>query len=99
MAVSRSSRYFGVPLATVVDGRPIRYFEARVVPIGARIPTRAVVNVRPDDRVDSIAARTLGDPVLYWQLCDKNDVLRPAELITPPGRTVEVGMPTQWRAS
>ncbi len=47
------------------------------------------------DRLDLIAHRYLGDPELYWRICDANRALRPEELTAEPGRrlVIPIGMP------
>jgi hypothetical protein len=84
-----TSRYTAVEDATlVVDGRTIRYKRRRFIPE----PTGNTVveyQVVAGDRLDLIAARSLGDPTLFWKLCDAAGVLDPADL-EQPGATVEV---------
>ena len=45
------------------------------------------------DRLDSLAARYLGDPELYWLLADANGVLRPDELLEEAGRRIAITLP------
>jgi hypothetical protein len=44
------------------------------------------------ERLDNITARYLGDPTQFWQVCDANGVLEPAEL-EQLGRTVRIALP------
>jgi hypothetical protein len=48
--------------------------------------------VRADDRLDNITARYLGDPTLFWQICDASKVLSPAELTAEPGDTIRIAL-------
>ncbi len=75
------------------DGRPIKYKLRRFLPQGRTIPMQSLVSVAIGDRVDSIAARTLGDPEQFWQLCDANDCMNPFELTTELGRLLCVPIP------
>ena len=74
-------------------GRPSRYASAVLFTaageefLGAR--DRVDTTPRPDDRfhtvvagdrVDSLAARYLGQAELWWVLCDYNDIFFPLEL-------------------
>lgn len=88
----RGSRYEAVPDAewATADGRILRYKRRRVIPDTAA-PLGTVV--RPDDRPDLVAYRTLGDSELFWMLCDANREIRPARLTAEPGRTISVPGP------
>ena len=47
------------------------------------------------DRLDLITARTLGDPELFWRICDSNEVMHPLELTSEPGNVIRIAVP--WR--
>ena len=54
--------------------------------------------VKPNDRLDNLAHQYLGDPELFWQICDANRALRPADLTddppeTGPPRVIRIGLP------
>lgn len=90
----RGSRYETVAEAEIVtpDGRVLRYKRRRIVP---ELEASLAVVVRPGDRPDLLAYRTLGDPELFWLLCDANLERHPARLTARVGRTVAVpGPPT-----
>lgn len=88
------SRYHGVGVTTRenVDGRLVAHLKRRLVPPPEEFETLEEHEVRQGDRLDNLAARHLGDPERFWQLCDANGVLNPAELeevgrrlrVTPP---------------
>lgn len=92
----RGSRYDPVPEAEHVtpDGRVLRYKRRRVIPV---TPAPLGTLVRPGDRPDLVAFRTLGDPELFWMLCDANLRQRPAELTAKPGDVVGVPGPEGGR--
>jgi len=74
------------------DGSVIVYARRRFIPPADTHVEIARVEVNAGERCDLLAARTLGDPLHYWRICDANDVQDPAELETP-GRTVIVPLP------
>ncbi len=45
------------------------------------------------DRLDLIAAKYLGDPLMAWLICDANGAIRPHELVATPGRVLAITMP------
>ena len=46
------------------------------------------ITVSAGDRLDNIAARTIGDPEQYWKICDVNDSMHPLDLTLNPGKVV-----------
>lgn len=82
------SRYAPIEDATLTlpDGRTVAYKRRRLLPRGSSLQPLAHVTVAPSDRLDLIAARTLGDPEHFWRICDANDALDPAELERPARR-------------
>jgi len=88
----RGSRYENIPDTELVDrhGRAIRYKRMRFIP---DVPGRLTYKVVEGDRPDLAAYKTLGDPELFWWLCDVNKVRRPAELTRTPGTTIAVPGP------
>jgi hypothetical protein len=90
-----TSRYFNLEIATTTlpDGRTAIYQRRRFLPRGHLMPTLAEVLVTQGDRLDLIAARTLGDPEHFWRVCDANDAMNPFDLTTEPGRILRVPVP------
>lgn len=87
---ARGSRYEHVPQAVHVDagGRQIPYVLLRVLPPQ---PVDVAGHVVVDgDRLDLLAHRYLGDPELYWRICDANGTLRPEELTSVRGRRIAI---------
>lgn len=78
-----TSRYYNIGEAvwTAPDGERIPYKLRRLPPQGNSLMIQAVVAVRPNDRLDLIADRTLGDPQLFWRIADANDALNPFDLL------------------
>ena len=89
------SRYHGIPVieSRLPDGRPVRYVGRRFVPRGSSHAQVAQHTVVGGDRLDNIAATHLGNPELFWRVCDANDALRPLDLVTTPGRHLRIAMP------
>jgi hypothetical protein len=91
------SRYYGSSTLsfTTADGQTISYLSRRLVP-QAGAPNYATVaqhTVKQDDRLDLLAATYLGDPLLFWMLCDANGAIRPDELTETPGKVLNITMP------
>ena len=89
------SRYYGIPVveAHTPDGRTVRYVGRRFVPRGSSHAQVAEHAVAGGDRLDNIAATHLGNPELFWRVCDANDALRPSDLVETPGRRLRIAMP------
>ncbi len=89
-----NSRYAGVATGTIASssGRNIVYVRRRFVPNPADLVVVQQYTVAQGDRLDNMAYRLLGDPQLFWQLCDANMALRPAELEVE-GKQINVTLP------
>lgn len=89
-----TSRYYTLENATLTtpDGRVIAYKRRRFLPDGKDMQLLVEVNVTEGDRLDTITARTLGDPEQFWRICDANNTMNPLDLIEP-GRVVRVPVP------
>jgi nucleoid-associated protein YgaU len=74
-----SSRYYGLPVVDfwLPDGSVIRYVGRRFIPRASLYPTLVSHSVQQGDRIDVLAARYLGDPLLYWRIADANLAVRP----------------------
>ena len=90
-----SSRYYGLETRTYVtaEGLEIPYIPRRLLPDPARLAVIAEHSVVQGERPDTVAAATLGDPELFWRLCDGNRVLQPEELTAQPGRQLRITLP------
>ena len=87
---ARTSRYAQVPEAVYVDdaGREIPYKLLRILP--PRADDVAGQLVVGGDRLDLLAHRYLGDPEVFWRICDANGTLRPEELTQETGRRISI---------
>ncbi|CAN5630992.1 hypothetical protein BH23GEM10_BH23GEM10_00150 [soil metagenome] len=92
------SRYHDVPTAelTVRAGgtpRQIRYLRRRFLPPLDGMVVIAEHRVSEGDRIDTLSARYLGDPLAYWRIADANQVLQPETLTGEPGCFIRIAMP------
>lgn len=90
-----NSRYYNLDTATynTPDGRSITYVRRRFLPNGDELQLLAEVKVTEGDRLDTITARTLGDPEQFWRVCDANNAMNPTELTANPGEVLRVPIP------
>jgi hypothetical protein len=91
------SRYYGTGVLyySAPTGRTIAYLARRIVPQPGA-PNYATINnytVRQGDRLDLIAAKYLGDPLMAWMICDANGAMRPHDLVATPGRVLAITTP------
>jgi len=91
------SRYVSLaqcPLGFIdTQGRTILYIPRRFLPPGGKMPLLVEITVVAGDRLDTITARTLGDPEQFWRVCDANDAMNPFELTAESGRVLRVPVP------
>ena len=91
------SRYYGSGTLqyTTPNRQAVTYLARRFVP-QAGAPNFATVaqhTVKQGDRLDFLAANYLGDPLLFWLLCDANGAVRPDELVATPGKVLNITTP------
>jgi len=91
------SRYygFGVQQYTAPSGQVIPYLQRRIVPQPGA-PNYATINrytTVQGDRLDLIAAKFLGDPLMAWLICDANGAMRPRDLVATPGSVLAITTP------
>ena len=89
-----NSRYANTPVArlTAPDGTEVVYLRRRFIPQPEAFTASAHTTVEEGDRLDNLAWSLLGDPELYWRLCDGNRALTPAELEVV-GRSLRIPLP------
>ena len=77
-----TSRYAAVPTATLTlpDGTTVPYLLRRFVPPSESFAVISEHVVIQGERLDNLAARYLGNPEVFWRLCDANGALQPAAL-------------------
>ncbi|MDI3255764.1 MAG: LysM peptidoglycan-binding domain-containing protein [Bacillota bacterium] len=89
---NNNSRYYGaeVKALTLANGTPVKYLARRILPqpgIYTSIQNYVVVD---GDRLDNLASKFLGDPTLWWVICDVNGTSDPDELTAQAGRTIVI---------
>jgi len=97
---SPSSRYSGIETAKLetAAGETIIYLRRRFVPQPERFALLREHIVTQGDRLDNVTAQHLGDPELFWRLCDANRALRPDELTEEIGRRLRITLPEGLQA-
>src|SRR4051812_3557608 len=89
-----NSRYYGSSTLTYVSpqGEAVSYLQRRFVPQpGApNYATVAQHTVTQGDRMDLLAAKYLGDPLMFWLICDANGAIRPDELTETTGVVLNI---------
>lgn len=90
-----ASRYAPLAVKSLAgeDGRTVSYVERRLLPQGASLPVLVRAARQPSERSDLFAARTLGDPLLFWRIADANDAMDP-DLPDEAGAALAVPLPT-----
>ena len=53
-------------------------------------PNNTMLRVNTGDRLDLIASRTLGDPLLFWRIADANEDMNPFTLTRPSGKSLRI---------
>jgi hypothetical protein len=91
------SRYYASATLTYTapNGQAVTYLARRFVPQpgSPNYATVAQHAVRQGDRLDLLAANYLGDPLMFWLLCDANGAVRPNALVETPGRVINITTP------
>jgi len=94
-----NSRYYKINDATLTvrdsEGkeRSIIYKRRRFIPSAEGITTLVEHSVIQGERLDNITARYLGDPTLFWRVCDANLILYPDELTAKSGSLIKIALP------
>jgi hypothetical protein len=90
-----NSRYnnIGTTTFTRPDGTVVRYLNRRIIPQPDQYTTIRQYVVRQGDRIDTVANTQIGDPLLFWILCDANSASDPDALTADPGRVLSITLP------
>jgi hypothetical protein len=90
-----TSRYFALETAIFVgsDGHEVAYTRRRFLPAADTLTALSEVVVAQGDRLDLIAARTLGVPEAFWRIADANTAMSPFDLTATPGRRLRIALP------
>ena len=82
-----------VPGTLLARVRTILNPGSRPLPGAPSFATVAQHIVRQGDRIDLVAAKYLGDPLIFWLICDANGATDPFELIETPGTVINITTP------
>ena len=87
-----NSRYCGatVEYFTGPNGVQIAYLQRRIIPQPTIYTSLQNYAVADGDRLDNLAYKFLGDPLLYWTICDANGATDPDELTVQAGSTIQI---------
>jgi hypothetical protein len=91
-----TSRYSDARVGTAIyelRGRQVRYKLRRRLPHFSAVAADSETIVQTKDRLDLIAARTLGNSEMFWQICDANTAMNPFDLATRPGDRLRIPNP------
>lgn len=93
--IDNDSRYAALETAKYkkANGDEISYSGRRFLPPGKKLQLLTEEAVGQGDRLDQITARSLGDPLLFWRVCDANNAINPHELTEEPGATLRIPVP------
>jgi nucleoid-associated protein YgaU len=88
----QSSRYYGAAIRTFTraDGTQVAYLQRRIIPQPDIYTALQDYVIAEGDRLDNLAAKYLGDPLLFWMICDANGADDPDELTAQVGRTIKI---------
>lgn len=93
--IDPDSRYYSLETKTYTraDGGEISYKARRFVPPGSRFEVLTEETVGQGDRIDQVTSRTLGDPLLFWRVCDANNAINPGDLVSEAGSALDIPVP------
>lgn len=85
-----SSRYYGfaVEQMTLANGTVVSYLSRRIIPRMSLYTQTQNYTAVAGDRLDNLAARFLGDPILFWMIAEANGAEDANELTAEPGRVI-----------
>ncbi len=91
----QNSRYHGVATRTTLgaDGTLHVHLKRRFVPAPENLSVMQVHKETQGDRLDQLAHQYLGDPELFWRICDGNLAMRPDDLTKDIGRSLSITLP------
>jgi hypothetical protein len=86
------SRYCGAQVQQIdlPDGTSVMYLARRIVPPASVYTATQTYVIARGDRLDNLAARFLGDPLLYWMICDANTAADPDALTAQAGSAIVI---------
>lgn len=94
-AFSITSRYNGIATATIEgnNGESIVYIKRRFVPPSDNFFVLQQHTIKEGERLDNITNQYYGDPEMFWQICDANNVIDPGKVTEEPDSTINITLP------
>ena len=88
--IAADSRYASATQLThfSADGEPVIYLAPRILPLPESFTPVTTRRVTDSDRLDLLAWKTLGNPLLSWRIADANRNMHPGALPGEPGDTL-----------
>jgi hypothetical protein len=85
--IAADSRYASSPQLTYksADGVEVIYLAPRVLPFPENFTPVVSHRVTDSDRLDLLAWKNLGNPLLSWRIADANRAMHPGALPGEPG--------------
>lgn len=92
---SPTSRYYGIETKTFKSEDHLKraYVKRRFIAQPESFELLQEHSVEQGDRLDNIAHQYLGDPELFWKICDSNAVLYPNRLTEEIGNIIKITLP------
>jgi hypothetical protein len=92
---ANNSRYLNIPTSVyeTAAGRQYAYLQRRFLPQPEQFSILLLHAVTEGERLDNLAAQHIGDPELFWRVCDANRAMRPEELTETVGRLLRITLP------
>jgi hypothetical protein len=90
-----TSRYAKLETSTFTleDGTEVSYVKRRFIPNASSLQIIGQTKTVQDDRMDTVTARTLGDPLSFWRVADANEAMDPFDVVDEIDRTLNIPMP------
>jgi hypothetical protein len=90
-----TSRYYGITTGTFIlaSGDAVTYLLRRFIPPPDRFDAIETHVVSQGERLDSVTALFLNDPLQFWRICDGNRAMRPDELTEVISRRLRITLP------
>jgi nucleoid-associated protein YgaU len=95
LVTDSSSRYsrVGTAIWRSPQGATVCFYQRRFLPEPGTAQVLTRVKVDAGQRLDQIAAATLGNPLQWWRIADANAAMDPSDLTTVPGRVLIIPVP------
>ena len=92
-----NSRYYSLIIRerTNADGVTEAFVARRIIPAMARYRALDRHRTDGDERIENLSADYLGDPELYWRICDANGDEDPGMATQPISRLITIPLPLE----